>query len=146
MTPLTQDGLKLTLTKLVRQCQRLKHLEPFDVVAHVAGIRLERRLAQPHEPGDAHVGRHVEQVVQGTSMVPLQRIGQRAVDTTLARVTASAQARSITLNAGMMIRFSRSVWRECAASTMALSVCMTRSARLCTSLRKSRSPKTDSPR
>lgn len=50
--------------KAVRQGERLEDLETFDVFAHVARIRLHRRLAKPDQPCDILVRHHVEQVVE----------------------------------------------------------------------------------
>ena len=64
----------------VRQGERLEDLETLDVFPHVPGVRLQRRLAQPHQPGDVRVRRDVEQIVQSSLVVRLKRFQQCPVD------------------------------------------------------------------
>ncbi len=65
------------------QVHQLKCLQPLDVFEHVAGVRFQRCLSQPGQPGDAAAGLELQQLVQLGPMRVREWFDQGAVDSAI---------------------------------------------------------------
>ena len=63
-----------------RQIERLPGFEALDVLEHVTGVRFDRRLAQPSQPGRFTDLLALEQIVETMPVPARQRLGQGFVD------------------------------------------------------------------
>ena len=66
-----------------RQRECLEGLEAFDVLQHVPGIRFQRGLAQPNQPGDVVVRLDLQQRVEPTPMLGRQWFDQRPINASI---------------------------------------------------------------
>ena len=62
------------------QIERPQGPEPIDMFEHVPGVRLERRLSEPHQRRDTAAFSALEQIVQPRALADRQSIGQHSVD------------------------------------------------------------------